>query len=69
MTLELVKDPHLAQLRAEVKRLQGIVDAEPSVAAVSGAWTSLDKIKMALSQLCPNHPEVWVHRSAPRVGA
>jgi hypothetical protein len=62
MALPLVKEPYLEQLRAEVAKLQRLVDSEPNDVVITHAWTSFDKIKENLSQLCPNHPQILAHR-------
>jgi hypothetical protein len=62
MTLQIVKEPYLGQLRTEVTELKRLVDGEPNEMVVTHAWASFAKIKEALSQLCPNHPEIMRHR-------
>ena len=61
MPLEIVKEPYLKQLRAEVAALKRIVDGEPDQIAVARAWASLGKITEALSELCPNHSHILQH--------
>ena len=58
MTLEIVREPYLGELRKEVAALKQIVDGKPNQLTVARAWVSLDKIKEALGELCPNHPQV-----------
>jgi hypothetical protein len=60
--MEIVKEPYLEQLRTEVTELKRLVEGEPNDLVVTRAWASFDKIKEALSQLCPNHPQILLHR-------
>ena len=62
MGMEIVREPYLALLRTEMAELKRLVDGEPDDIVITRAWTSLDKIKDALSQLCPNHPQILMHR-------
>lgn len=62
MTIEIVKEPYLKQLRTEVTALKRVVDGEPDQISVARAWASLGKIQEALSELCPNHPHILQHR-------
>jgi hypothetical protein len=68
MTLQIVKEPYLSQLRTEVATLKRVVDGEPDQIAVARAWASLGKITEALSELCPTHPHIWQQRSVNRTG-
>jgi hypothetical protein len=58
MPLEIVKQPYLDQLRAEVAVLKRVVEGEPDRVAVARAWASVGKIQEALRELCPNHPHI-----------
>jgi hypothetical protein len=60
--MEIVKEPHLGQLRSQLTELKRIVDEEPDGLVVTRAWASLSKIIEALKELCPNHPEIWRYR-------
>ena len=62
MTVEIVKEPYLAQLRTEVAALKRVIDAEPDQIAVARAWALIGKITEGLSELCPNHPHIWLHQ-------
>ncbi len=62
MSMELVEVPYLDQLRTEVDELKRIVYGTPNDVSVTQAWASLDKVKEAISQLCPNHPQIMYHR-------
>jgi hypothetical protein len=62
MPLEIVKDPYLGQLRTEISELKRLLDGEPNEIVVTKAWAAFDKIKDAMGQLCPNHPEILPHR-------
>jgi hypothetical protein len=64
--MEIINEPHLAQLRSEVAQLQMIVDIEPDDLSVTRAWSSVSKVIDALKELCPNHPEIWRYRRAKR---
>lgn len=59
--MEIVKEPYLGQLRTEAAELKRLLDEEPNTIVVTQAWASFDKIKNALSQLCPNHSAIWQH--------
>jgi hypothetical protein len=61
MALQLVKEPYLERLRAAVSEFKKVVDEEPDDAVIGHAWASFDKIKEALSQLSPNHPQIMMH--------
>ena len=56
--VEIIKEPFLQQLRAEVAVLKRTLDAEPDQ-VLARAWASLGKIQDALVELCPKHPHVW----------
>jgi hypothetical protein len=58
MPLEIVKQPYLDQLRAEVALLKRVLEGEPDQVAVARAWASVGKIQEALRELCPNHPHI-----------
>ena len=60
--MEIVREPYLERLRAEIAELNRLVDGEPDVTTVTQAWTTFDRIKDALAHLCPNHPQIWAHR-------
>ena len=62
MPFEIVKEPYLEKLRAEVTELKRLVDGEPTELTITYAWASFDKIKAALSRLSPNRPEIWHNR-------
>jgi hypothetical protein len=57
-----VREPYLAQLRAEVTELKLLLDNDPNEIIVTRAWNSLAKIKNALGALCPNHPAIMQYR-------
>jgi hypothetical protein len=59
--MDIVKDPYLAQLRDGVGELKQLVDGEPNDQSVTQAWAAFSKVKEALGQLCPNHPEIPRH--------
>lgn len=59
--MEIVRDPYLGQLRDAVGELKRLVDGEPNDQSVTQAWSAFDKVKEALGQLCPNHPQVSHH--------
>lgn len=61
MPLEIVREPYLEQLRENVAELKRLADGNPNIIVVAQAWASFDKIKEALSQLCPNHPQIGLH--------
>ena len=57
--MELVRDPYLERLRAEISELKRLVDGEPNEIVVTQAWTVFSRLKDALGHLCPNHPMVY----------
>lgn len=57
--MEIVKGPHLEQLRTDVSELKRLVDGEPNFKVVTDAWAMVTRIKQALAELCPNHHEVF----------
>jgi hypothetical protein len=59
--MEIVKDPYLGQLRDGVSELKRLVDGEPTDQSVTQAWAAFARVKGALGQLCPNHPEISTH--------
>jgi hypothetical protein len=58
MTLEIVKEPHLEDVRTQVNELKRLMDGNANEIVVTQAWASLAKIKDALSKLCPEHPAI-----------
>ena len=59
--MEIVKEPHLEQLRDAVSELKRIVDGEPNIQTVGQAWRTFEKVKEALASLSPNQPGLSLH--------
>ena len=60
--MQIEREPYLQKVRDAVRKLQRLVDGEPNEVSIGAAWRQFDKIKDALGDLAPNHPELRRHR-------